>query len=345
MNFVPAYDDKYFDKKSFDPLSGFKEVVKENVWFFWEKLSWIIKKWFNTFSGKRKWNFSWLFWNSISTSSRNDYWFEKLKPISLSEQKIENDIDVSNLITTPYTIKNNDFILNSNSNFYNLDWKYIETFKPSTKIYSSSSKKIYSINWEAYIFIDWHNNTFDRQFALDSWYIRATWLDSQINSIFDKDLSDESKALKKSFEPKRNIFSWYIWPNWEEIPEYIIKAVTINYFGKVIKPKIESDLEKTDIEISQTRETLIKEVLHKKVNSQKTDLLSKQKEKISKKHKLTAISKAISEAYSWKEDSIMKPEVANIVLSMQKRPEWNNIILKSYEIKNKKRKQKYKTKK
>ncbi len=175
--------------------------------------------------------------------------------------------------------------------------------------------------------------------------MRATWLDSQINSIFDKDLSDESKTLKKSFESKKNIFSWYMWPNWEEIPEYIIRSVTINYFGKVIRSKIEADLEKTDIEISQTRETLIKEVLYKKVNSQKTDLLSKQKEKNSKKHKLTAISKAISEAYSWKEDSIMKPEVANIVLTIQKRPEWNNIILKSYEIKNKKRKQRYMIKK
>jgi len=254
-------------------------------------------------------------------------------------------LDISNLITTPYTIKNNDFTLNSNSNFYNLDWKYIEIFKPSTKIYSSSSKKIYSINWEAYIFIDWHNNTFDRQFTLDSWYIRASWLDPQINSIFNKDLSDESKVLKKSFEPKRNIFSWYMWPNWEEIPEYIVRAVTINYFGKVIKPKIESDLKKTDIEISQTRETLIKEVLHKKVNSQKTDLLNRQKEKISKKHKLSAISKAIHEAYSWNEDSILKPELANIVLTIQKRPEWNNIILTSYEVKNKKRKQKYKNKK
>ena len=112
------------------------------------------------------------------------------------------------------TIKNNDFILDSNSKFYSLDWKYIETFKQNTKIYSSTTNKIYYINWEAYIFVDGHNNTSDLNFTLESGYLRATWLDSQINSIFDKDLSDESKVLKKSFEPKRNIFSWYIWQAW-----------------------------------------------------------------------------------------------------------------------------------
>lgn len=345
MNFVPAYDDRYLDQKKFEPLKWFAESIKENVWFFWEKLKGIIKKWFTPFNENKKSGFSWLFWNTVSSLSSKVNSFENLKPNFFKETEVIKNLDISSLKETLYTIKNNDFILDSNSKFYSLDWKYIETFKQNTKIYSSTTNKIYSINWEAYIFVDWHNNTSDLNFTLESGYLRATWLDSQINSIFDKDLSDESKALKKSFEPKRNIFSWYMWPNWEEIPEYIIKAVTINYFGKVIKPKIESDLEKTDIEISQTRETLIKEVLHKKVNSQKTDLLSKQKEKISKKHKLTAISKAISEAYSWKEESIMKPEVVNIVLSMQKRPEWNNIILKSYEIKNKRRKQKYKTKK
>lgn len=341
MNFVPAYDDRYLDQKKFEPLKWFAESVKENVWFFWEKLKGIIKKWFTPFNENKKSVFSWLFWNTISSWNSKTKSFENLKPNSFKETEVIKNLDISSLKETLYTIKSSDFILDSNSNFFNWKWDYIETFKQNTKIYSSTTRKIYSINWEAYIFIDWHNNTSDRNFTFDSWYLRASWLDSQINSIFNKDLSDESKVLKKSFEPKRNIFSWYMWPNWEEIPEYIVRAVTINYFGKVIKPKIESDLEKTDIEISQTREILIKDVINNKENTQKSDLLIKQKQKISKKHKLSAISKAIEEAYSWREESIMKPEVADIILSMQKRPEWNNIILKSYEVKNKKRKQKY----
>lgn len=341
MNFVPAYDDRYLDQKKFEPLKWFAESVKENVWFFWEKLKGIIKKWFTPFNENKKSVFSWLFWNTISSWNSKTKSFENLKPNSFKETEVIKNLDISSLKETLYTIKSSDFILDSNSNFFNWKWDYIETFKQNTKIYSSTTRKIYSINWEAYIFIDWHNNTSDLNFTLESWYLRASWLDSQINSIFNKDLSEESMVLKKSFEPKRNIFSWYMWPNWEEIPEYIVRAVTINYFGKVIKPKIESDLEKTDIEISQTREILIKDVINNKKNTQKSDLLIKQKQKISKKHKLSAISKAIEEAYSWREESIMKPEVADIILSMQKRPEWNNIILKSYEVKNKKRKQKY----
>jgi len=341
MNFVPAYDDRYLDHKKFEPLKWITESVKENVWFFWEKLKWILKKSFNPFSESKKPGFSWLFWNTISSWNSNSKSFENLQPNIVTEKEVVKNLDISNLKETQYTIKSNDFILDSNSNFFSWTWNYIETFKQNTKIYSSTTRKIYSINWEAYIFIDWHNNTSDKKFTLESWYIRASWLDLQINSIFNKDLSDDSKVLKKSFEPKRNIFSWYMWPNWEEIPEYIIKAVTINYFGKIIKPKIESDLLKTDIEISQTREILIKDVINNKENTQKSDLLIKQKQKISRKHKLSAISKAIDEAYSWKQDSIMKPEVADIILTMQKRPEWNNIILKSYEVKNKKRKQKY----
>lgn len=190
------------------------------------------------------------------------------------------------------------------------------------------------------MFIDWHNSTSDRWFTLESWYIRAPWLDLQINSVFDRDLSKSSKEIKKSTQKRTNLFSWYMWPNWEEIPEYIIKAVTINYFGKVIKPKIESDIEKTDLEISETREILKKEVFEKKLDFKNSDLITKQKEKLSRKHKLSAISLAIEEAYSWKQDSIMKPEVASIILSIQKKPEWNNIVLQSYQVKERKRRAK-----
>jgi hypothetical protein len=53
-------------------------------------------------------------------------------------------------------------------------------------------------------------------------------------------------------------------PNWEEIPDYIIKAVTINYFGKILKPKIEYSIKQTDAEIVKTREMIIKKYLETK---------------------------------------------------------------------------------
>gem|GEM_PF-6157789 len=71
--------------------------------------------------------------------------------------------------------------------------------------------------------------------------------------------------------------------------------MTINYFGKIIKPKIEDSIKQTDVEIAQTREMIIKKSLETK--SPHTTFLQSQKEKISKKHKLTALSQAIQEAY------------------------------------------------
>ena len=81
----------------------------------------------------------------------------------------------------------------------------------------------------------------------------------------------------------------------------------------------------------ETREIIIEKTLKSWIP--KNQDLQLQKQKISKKHKLRALSKAIEDAYSGNQDSIHNPALEQIILSMQQKPEWQNIILQSYTVK------------
>ena len=101
MNFVPAYDDRYLDHKKFEPLKWITESVREHVWFFWEKLKWIIKKWFTPFSESKKSGFTWLFWNTISSLNPKTESFENLK-LNLITDNVINESYKWNLQEATY---------------------------------------------------------------------------------------------------------------------------------------------------------------------------------------------------------------------------------------------------
>lgn len=57
MSFT-AFCDKRFDQKRwFEPLKWLEKKVKEVVWFFWEKLNWVIWEWFKQFNLSKKSSF------------------------------------------------------------------------------------------------------------------------------------------------------------------------------------------------------------------------------------------------------------------------------------------------
>ncbi len=331
----------FFWKKIFDTLkTWFKPLIDTNKsktwfnWIFWEKIIEESYTWFN-----------WIFWNWLSKNTEKWNTFSNIEVPSYKEKEFYENLNFTSLSDTWYKIDSSEFTSNNPIRFYNQNWLYIETFKKNTKIFSSVSKKLYSLNWEAYICINWHNNTYNRENVLESWYIRAAWLDNKISNVSKKTSLNETTNIEKSLESKRNIFSWYIWPNGEELPEYIVKAVTINYFGKVIKPKLEADIVKINTDISKTREELIKWVLQKNINIANPESFKYQKEKISKKHKLTALSKAIDEAYSWKEDSIFNPEFEKIISTIKKTSDWQTKIIQwSYKVASMKKKKRNKRK-
>ncbi|MDD3144772.1 MAG: hypothetical protein PHV23_01530 [Candidatus Gracilibacteria bacterium] len=360
----------FFGKKIFDTLkTGFKPLIDTNTTktgfsgLFGEKttekqetgfkpLIDTIKKTtgFNGLFGeeieKSKTEFNGLFGNGLSKNTEKGDIFGSINIQSYKEKEFYENLNFTSLSDTGYKIDSSDFTSNNPIRFYNQNGLYIETFKKNTKFFSSVSKKIYSLNGEAYIYINGHNNTYNRENVLESGYIRAAWLDNKINTVSKKTSLNETTNIEKSLESKRNIFSGYIGPNGEELPEYIVKAVTINYFGKVIKPKLDDDIVKINTDICKTREELIKGVLQKNINISNPESFKSQKEKISKKHKLTALSKAIDEAYSGKEDSIFNPEFEKIISTIKKTSDWQTKIIQgSYKVASMKKKKRNKSKK
>lgn len=358
MNYASQAHALHHENNVFSPFS---EPIKKAVWFFWEKISWILSKWFQPFSKKESSSntFSGLFWNTPST--HNDTSFIADVPTKQFKDNLEADLQPTNFKKAPFLLSSASFVISDDARFYSYDGKYIDTFSKNTKVFASVSKDVFFHEGKAFIYIDGHTHTSDRKTTIETWYLRAVWLDTYLQekpqeikkapisaSLFSPKVSTLTNTpswtslwTKTSYynsQPRKNIFSWYMAPNWEEIPDYIIKAVTINYFGKIIKPKIEDSIKQTDVEIAQTREMIIKKSLETK--SPHTTVLQSQKEKISKKHKLTALSQAIQEAYWWKEDAFENQDLKNIILSMQKKPEWQDIILKSYTVKKNMKKRK-----
>lgn len=343
----------------------FAEPIKKAVGFFWEKINSILSKWFQSFGKKEPQSntFSALFAANPALHKEPES-FQKEVPIKKFQDTLEANLEPKLFKKADFKLKDSLLTLWDEARFYSHDGKYRDTFSRNTKVFTSVSKDVFFHDGKAFIYIDGHTHTSDRKTTIETGYLRAVWLDTYLNTkkqeakknipistsiasskssvIPDTTLQPPHLRWQKEYynsQPRKNIFSWYMAPNWEEIPDYIIKAVTINYFGKIIKPKIEQTIKQTDEEIVKTREALIRKTLETKKTAHTTALQS-QKEKISKKHKLTALSQAIQEAYSWKEEALQNQDFQNIILSMQKKPEWQDIILKSYTVKKNMKKKK-----
>ncbi len=353
MNFIPAYEDLKQEGERFQP---FVEPVKKMRNFFWKTISWILWKGFQAFWEKKlpENKFSGFFWNTIQAKQTPQTWFQESVPVKKFQDKLESNLNPKVFQKADFKLSSSSITLSDHARFYAFDGTYIDTLSKNTKILASVSREVWYQDGKAFIYIDGHNSTSNRIGAFESWYLRAVWLDSyilaekeqkekwrtkeiqsyipNISVEYKKNISFSQSIPSVQYKANRkNIFSWYMGPNGEEIPDYIIKAVTINYFWKIIKPKIENNIKQTDAEIAKTREILIKKRLTS-WTPQNHDL-QLQKQKISKKHKLRALSKAIEEAYSGNQTSFDNPDLQKIILSMQQKPEWQDIILKSYTVK------------
>lgn len=367
MNFIPAYHEE-LDKKS--PFEAWFRCIKKFVTHFSKKVSNILtwdftpfpdiketKTWFQEWVIQSKKVIMWtaLFvWSSLASPlpaiqneaktsqnfeaffpDTNNTKFEDISPKKYTHKEWNKSISLKSLKWTKIPVWKNDFYTQTPVNFYDDSWKYIETFSSHTKIIPNISQNIFAVWKESYVFIQWHNHTLRKEQVLESWYIRTPW--------FDHLLGKETKETKTKPIPSysynsKKLFSGYLWPNGKEIPDYILKSVTINYFNKVIQPKIQWDLDKTEQEIAQTRVFIKKEVLIKKVNIKNSKIFEKQKEFLSKKNKLTKLSSAIKNAYEAKNDAILNPDIENIIQSLQSKPEWQKIICQASFIQKQKKK-------
>lgn len=354
-------------KSSFIPFS---EPIKKAMNFFGQKI-WNILDWFNpAFQDKAKENnfkpaFSWV----IQKDSQ-ETWFSQMKTRIIKDTLIEW-LKIEKLVKSSFSLSTSSIKIPNKSRFYSESWSYIDVFPKNTSILSSVWKEIYFYDNQAFLYIDWHNNTLDKQNALESGYMRASWLDTYIITEQEKIKKDKTNKLKSNYynidyvnnknkenlynpkwyksknsnlwnqfnQERKTIFSWYKWEDWRDIPEYILKAVTINYFWKEFKYKIDDSIEKTNLEIESVRNTLIETKLKNKPKPKNIDFLSIQKENIKKKHKLTTISKAINEAFHWEKNEI-NPDLEKLIISIQKTKDWKEIVSRSQKVSSKLKKKK-----
>lgn len=348
---------------SFNSKSNFipaPEPIKKTIDFFGKKISSIVWWFKEAFQDKPKSNtFKPFFsWNNQTNNQENSFSWLKIKNIK-DEIKI-NWLNIANFKKSTFRLTTSDFNIPNKSNFYDYNWNHINTFKKWVNILSSVWKEIYFLWDEAFLYIDWHNNTKDWNKTLESWYLRASWLDTYI--ITEKEQQEKRKKDNNTIKtqntyrfnlnqnnkdiPKINkintnqdlyqksqwgLFSWYKWLDGNELPEYIVKAVSINYFWKDFKLKLDKNINKKDDEIKTIRNIIIDNRLKNKKTPKNIDYISLQKENIWKRHKLKILSKAIDDAYSSKNNEI-NPEVKKLIVSIKKTKEWYVIIDRSTKI-------------
>ena len=129
---------------------------------------------------------------------------------------------------------------------------------------------------KTYVTISEHTNTQDKKSVFESVHLRTPWLDENIKIA----TKEKTQAV---FSSQTDLFGGYIGSNGKEIPAYILKSVTINYFGKNIVPKIQADIARIETEIVRTRKHMIAEVAQKKVAPNKVSGSETQKNRLAKK--------------------------------------------------------------
>ncbi|MBW7954829.1 hypothetical protein H3C61_03375 [Candidatus Gracilibacteria bacterium] len=345
-------------KSNFIPVP---EPIKKTIDFFGKKISSIVGGFKEAFQDKPKSiTFKSFFSGNIQTNNQDNS-FSGLKIKNIKDEIKINGLNTANFKKSTFRLTTSDFNIPNKSNFYDYNGKYIDTFKKGVNILSSVGKEIYFLGDEAFLYIDGHNNTKDGNKTLEPGYLRASWLDTYIitekererklkekqNNSYNSYKFQNTNNIKINNYRKQNnqekinqdiysnsqggLFSGYKGLDGNELPEYIIKAVAINYFGKEFKVKLEEDINKTDSQISTIRDIIINNRLKNKTYPPNIDYISIQKEKIGKKHKLKVLSQAIDDAYSSKNNEI-NPEIEKLIISIKKTKEWDKILDRSTKI-------------
>lgn len=213
--------------------------------------------------------------------------------------------------------------------FYTLEWIYADTFPAGTKVQVDPSKPVLVKGDKTFVSIVWHNSapyskkTSQKEHVFEPGLIETPWIKA--------DKVEHKKTKPTTFSPGKNLFGGYIWPNGKEIPAYIMEAVTINYFGKVIAPKLLSSIAQVEAEISENRELIKTEFLQKKVPLHKTSRYNKQKSALAKKWSLNQVYGAI-QSFTLNGTNVLSPDVTTVLKSIAKTPEWQKIICQASSV-------------
>lgn len=286
---------------------------------------------------------SWILpWENLPIESTWAQTNKNLWPIHVKmvhEKDIGPILELEKLNKTSWKIIKPSIIIPYQTMYYNTEWKWYQTIPKWTQItYDNGS--ISSIfdkktgKYQAYAKVQWftkQSQTSENEFeSIPAWYIRTPWFDGVIN---------KSETIpKKSFEtPKESIsFSGYLWPDGREIPAYILKAVTVHYFGKKIVPKVVKSIQNTEQKIEAVRDIMKKEYITRKIPLQTTSVYSVQMQQIAEKWKLKAVHQSLQE-FTINNGNIYNSTTQKILNSLQTTPEWELIKQDASYIYKKKR--------
>jgi hypothetical protein len=281
--------------------------------------------------------------------------FEEIPVKRIKKKDESRTIDISKIKQTTGRIRKTEVWIPYNADCFDESWKFTESLKKWTKILIDSESSIFSQfntktgKYEAYVKVKWtiHVDKFGTE-SIDprSWYIQAPWLNSTVQKKSTtpwETVKSQTKQTTKEEAPKspnywKVNFSWYLGPDGREIPAYIMKAVTVNYFWKIISPKLEATIANVDNDIMVNRQEIIKEAVIKKVSAKKTKKYKEQVEKLEKKKWLTEINQAIQTLMWSRDDTVFyDPTITKIVKWVQNTPEWQKIVQQAAVVHNKKR--------
>ncbi len=246
--------------------------------------------------------------------------FEAIIPKVVPLRDVEKPIDMSWVKETTIFVKTEKTLCTMGSvKFYTEEWVYADNFPRGTKVQPDSSKPVIVKGGKTYVPIISHDNAS---------YSNA----SKKENVFERGyVKSPVDAKIASPVQKKCLFSGYIWPNGKEIPAYIMEAVTMNYFGKVIAPKLLSSIAQVEAEISENRELIKTEFFQTKVPLHKTSRYNKQKSALEKKWSLNQVYGAI-QSFTLNGTNVLSPDVTTVLKSIAKTPEWQKIICQASSV-------------
>lgn len=296
--------------------------------------------WWAQFEYWKQWFENW-FWfttqthtsnfESFRNPTANTNTFSPLWEKRLSEQELIGNIDIRWLQSTNRKIQKVHLKLPYKTTFFDNNGKGVKPLEKWTFINFDNTSPILSKydektgKHQAYakvISIDTSDaNTIE---YTHGWYIRAPWLDGIIQR---ENTTHSQNTIKQETNPRSQVsFKWYFWPDGREIPEYILKSVTINYFGKILSPKINTQLNSINQNIRDTRQKIVSEVMWKNIKASETTGYRIQQWYIKQRETWSALDTVIHQITLTNNIELNNPNIAAIMQSIQSKTDWQKII-------------------
>lgn len=305
----------------------------------------IGKKWANEFNSgfsfdKEKRD-AW-FHGGIPGAEEKEKWNTSFKKwVNEKEMKMHanENIDIASLSPTKFRTIKVERLTYAKSECFDEKWTYKETLSRGTTILIDTDKPIYSRRdvttgrLHSFVAIKWYiyKNARNEEFVTSApGFIRTSWLDSRLQEERKKPV--ESPKETTSPRKVRNSFDWYMWPDGREIPSYILKAVTANYFWKAIVPKIAINIAKTDAKIKMVRDIMKTEYLTKKIPLTETTGYKVQLKQIAEKSRMQSLQDSIKSFSMDGNTTIIDPNIDHILTWLKKTPKWQEILVQSGQV-------------